>query len=128
MPLFTGTAEIAIRTGADIIPIAMEQRGKHYYANIGENISPSGYTIGQKKELTDFLRDILCILRWDIWERFPVEKRADLPEDAAAQYLEGIMSQTDNGYTVEEINRTRFHDRSVTSPEDTFAFLKELKA
>lgn len=37
MPLYTGTAEMAIRTGAEIIPIAIEQGGKRYYANIGEN-------------------------------------------------------------------------------------------
>lgn len=112
MPLFTGTAEMAIRTGAEIVPIAIEQYGKNYYANIGENISPNNFVLAQKSILTERLRDVLCTLKWDIWEQFPMECRKNLPEDAAQQYLDGIMSQSENGYTVEEINRTRYHSKA----------------
>ena len=125
MPLFTGTAEMAIRTGAEIVPIAIEHYGKHYYANVGENISPAGYELSQKQLLTDHLRDVLCTLKWEIWEQFPSTSRASLPVDAAEQYLAEIMSQSENGYTVEEIIRTRFH-RKETSPEEAFAHLKRL--
>lgn len=125
MPLFTGTAEIAIRTGAEIVPIAIEQYGKHYYANVGENISPAGYNLSQKQKLTDNLRDTLCTLKWEIWEQFPVASRANLPENAAERFLSEIMSQSENGYTVDEIIRTRFH-RKETSPEEAFAHLKRL--
>lgn len=125
MPLFPGTAEMAIRTGAEIIPIAIEQYGKHYYANIGAAISPAEYTLLQKQELTSQLRDKLCTLKWEIWERFPVTGRASLPEDAAAQFLAEIMSQSENGYTVEEIIRTRFHSKE-TSPQEAFVHLKQL--
>lgn len=125
MPLYSGTAEIAIRTGAEIVPIAIEQYGKHYYANVGENISSAGYELPQKQQLTDILRDTLCTLKWEIWEQFPVTSRASLPEDAAEQYLAGIMSQSENGYTVEEIIRTRFHSKE-TSPQEAFAHLNQL--
>jgi hypothetical protein len=30
---------MALETGADIVPIAIEQYGKEFYVNIGENIS-----------------------------------------------------------------------------------------
>lgn len=123
MPLYPGAAEIAIRTGAEIVPIAIEQYGKHYYANIGAVISPSGYALSQRWELTNRLRDALCTLKWEIWERFPVTSRASLPEDAAQEYLDGIMSQSENGYTVEEIVRTRFHSKE-TPPQEAFAHLK----
>lgn len=125
MPLFPGTAEMAIRTGAEIVPIAIEQYGKHYYANIGENISSAGYDLAQKQLLTDWLRDTLCTLKWEIWEQFPVTSRASLPEDAAEQYLDEIMSQSENGYTVEEIVRTRFH-RKETSSQEAFEHLHHL--
>lgn len=125
MPLFPGTAEMAIRTGAEIVPIAIEQYGKHYYANVGEAVSPAGYTLSQKQELTNQLRDTLCTLKWEIWEQFPVTGRACLPEDAAAQFLAEIMSQSENGYTVEEIIRTRFHSKE-TSPQEAFAHLNQL--
>lgn len=111
MQLFTGTAEMSIRTGAEIVPIAIEQYGKTYYANVGKNISPDDYVIEQKDILTERLRDTLCTLKWEIWEQFPVEYRRDLPPYAARQYLNEIMSQSENGYTVEEINRTRYHSK-----------------
>ena len=36
--LFSGTAEMAIRTGAEIVPVAVESYGKHMYAAVGKNI------------------------------------------------------------------------------------------
>lgn len=83
MSLFSGTAEMAIRTGAEIVPIAIEQYGKHYYANIGKNLSSAGYALNEKQELTEHLRDALCTLKWDIWTRHPIISRASLPLDAA---------------------------------------------
>lgn len=126
MPLFDGTAEIAIRTNAEIIPIAMNQKGRHYYVKIGENISPKDYTLEQKKDLTAILHESLCTLKWEIWEHFPLEERSKMPEDASSQYLDSIMCETDNGYTVEEIIRTKYH-RKEASPDEVFAFRKKLK-
>ena len=126
MPLFTGTAEIAIRVGAEIVPIAIERYDKHYYANIGENISPDGYTPEQKQELTDLLRDTLCALKWDIWTQFPSVSRANISPNAAQQFVDNIMRETENGYTVEEIIRTRFHTKKVTT-EEAFDYLANLQ-
>lgn len=140
-PLFAGAAEMALRTGAKIVPIAIEQYGKRYCANIGEPIDPRAYrqapceagagTAGmpgreEKQRLTDHLRDVLCILRWEIWAQAAPAARADLSETAAAEYLEGIMRESEKGYTVEEILRTRFHPKE-TSPAEAFAFLQKLK-
>lgn len=125
MPLFNGTAEMAIRSGAEIVPIAIEQRGKRYYVNIGENICVSTYELSQKQELTDRLRDILSTLRWEIWEQLPPLTRTQLPTNAAKQYLDEIMSQTENGYTIDEIKRTRYH-KKVSSCNEIFDHLSEL--
>lgn len=139
-PLFPGAAEMALRTGAKIVPIAIEQYGKRYCANIGEPIDPRAYrqapceagagTAGmpgreEKQRLTDHLRDVLCTLRWEIWAQAAPAARADLSE-TAAEYLEGIMRESEKGYTVEEILRTRFHPKEA-SPAEAFAFLQKLK-
>lgn len=126
MPLFTGTAEMAIRTGAQIVPIAIEQYGKHYYANIGENIQCDGMEWSQIQELTVHLRDVLCTLKWDIWEQFKPVSRSSLPSDAAEQFLEGIMCQTENGYTLDEIHRTRFHTKEEIEQKDVYNHLDKL--
>lgn len=67
--------EIAIRTKEENVSIAIEQHGKHYYANIGENISPAGYELPQKQSLADLLQDMLCTLKREIWEQFTVTDR-----------------------------------------------------
>ncbi|MCD8022652.1 MAG: hypothetical protein LUF30_06675 [Lachnospiraceae bacterium] len=125
MPLFQGTAEMAIRIGADIVPLAFEQYGKEYVVNFGEAISCTGLSVTEKEKVTARLRDCLATLRWEIWEKKGVFSRAALPKDASERYLERIMSETENGYTLEMIYATRYHHRE-TSPEEVFAFLDRL--
>lgn len=110
MKLYTGTIEMAIRSGADIIPIAIEQYEKSFYINIGKNISLDETSdLNKKRKLSDDLRDTLCTLKWEIWEQFPITKRSSLPENMGQIFVEKIMSETANDYTIEEIERDRFH-------------------
>lgn len=112
MKLYTGTIEMAIRSGADIVPIAIEQYEKSFYINIGKNISLDKATnLNEKRRLCDDLRDILCTLKWEIWEQFPIVQRSSLPENMGQIFVEKIMSETANDYTVEEIERDRFHEK-----------------
>lgn len=110
MKLYMGTVEMAIRSGADIIPIAIEQYEKSFYVNIGKNISLDETSdLNKKRKLSDDLRDTLCTLKWEIWEQFPITKRSSLPENMGQIFVEKIMSETANDYTIEEIERDRFH-------------------
>ena len=110
MKLYTGTIEMAIRSGADIVPIAIEQYEKSLYINIGKNISLDETSdLNKKRKLSDDLRDTLCTLKWEIWEQFPITKRSSLPENMGQIFVEKIMSETANDYTIEEIERDRFH-------------------
>ena len=112
MKLYTGTIEMAIRSGADIVPIAIEQYEKSFYINIGKNISLDKATnLNEKRRLSDDLRDILCTLKWEIWEQFPIVQRSSLPENMGQIFVGRIMSETANDYTVEEIERDRFHEK-----------------
>lgn len=110
MKLYTGTIEMAIRSGADIVPIAIEQYENSFYINIGKNISLDETSdLNKKRKLSDDLRDTLCTLKWEIWEQFPITKRSSLPENMGQIFVEKIMSETANDYTLEEIERDRFH-------------------
>ena len=110
MKLYTGTIEMAIRSGADIVPIAIEQYEKSFYINIGKNISLDETSdLNKKRKLSDDLRDTLCTLKWEIWGQFPITKRSSLPENMGQIFVEKIMSETANDYTIEEIERDRFH-------------------
>jgi 1-acyl-sn-glycerol-3-phosphate acyltransferase len=125
MKLYAGAVEMAIRGGADIIPVAMENEGNHYYVNIGENIDYSNVSLEEKREKSDELRDILSTLKWDIWEKQGVKRRKDIPEDYADTFLNNIMNQSPEDYTVDDIIRTRFHGKE-TSPEEAFAYIEHL--
>ena len=110
MKLYTGTIEMAIRSGADSVPIAIEQYEKSFYINIGKNISLDETSdLNKKRKLSDDLRDTLCTLKWEIWEQFPITKRSSLPENMGQIFVKKIMSETANDYTIEEIERDRFH-------------------
>ena len=78
--------------------------------NIGKNISLDETSdLNKKRKLSDDLRDTLCTLKWEIWEQFPITKRSSLPENMGQIFVEKIMSETANDYTIEEIERDRFH-------------------
>lgn len=126
MKLFKGTVDMARQTGADIIPVAIERFGNSYFANIGQNICIDKNNMSSNSELSDDLRDILATLKWEILEKFPQTIRQELPEDYSKTFLESIMSETENGYTIEEIIRTRYKDNNIVIPEEAFSFLKDI--
>lgn len=127
MQLYDGAVEMAIKTGADIVPIAIEQYGKKYCMNIGENISydkTKEYNVKLEKRR---LRDDLASLKWEIWEKYSERViRKEMNSNAKEEYLESVMSETENGYTVDEINRTKFHDKNINPPEQVFEHLANI--
>ena len=126
MKLFSGTVEMVKQTGADIIPVAIEKYDNSYYVNIGKNISADEIILDSNKDISNNLRDILATLKWEIMEKFPTVVREELPNNFGEIFLDSIMSETEIGYTVEEIKRTRFNDRNSIAPEEAFAFLKDI--
>lgn len=126
MKLFTGTSEMAIRTGAEIVPVAIEQYGKKFIANIGTNISCSDYELSQKQALTDLLRDAMCTLKWEIIERYAAVSRSDISPDYWDNFLLGIEAQMSNSYTLEDIEITRYRDKHITEPSEAFEHLQQL--
>lgn len=126
MKLFTGTAEMAIRTGAEIVPIAIEQYGKKFIANIGANISCSDYELSQKQALTDLLRDVMCTLKWEIIEKYAADSRSNISPDYWDNFLLSIEAQMSDSYTLEDIEITRYHDKHITEPSEAFEHLQQL--
>lgn len=123
MPLFGGTAEMAIRTASDIVPVAIERFGNDYTINIGKNIPASGLELEQKQQLTDRLRDAMATLKWEIWASQPQAKRNDIPPDHRQQELKTL---TQGSYTLEVIEATRFHTKAENEQKAAFAHLDKL--
>lgn len=127
MPLFDGTAEMAIRSGAEIVPIAFEKYGNAFYVNIGKNISPQEFKLEQKSKLTNILRDALATLKWEIWSQMPQESRYLIPDGYRKQYLQSFVDQiADDSYSLEAIEVTRFHTKEEIEKKEVESHLDRL--
>lgn len=126
MHLYSGAVEMAVRTGAEIIPVAIECYGKKYIVNFGKNIDFSTYTLDCKKELTEKLRDELATLRWEIWESVPTTKRHTLPSNYSDLYLNTFAEQMGNVYSIDDVYQTCYHPKGVTPSKEAFAHLENL--
>lgn len=126
---YVGTADIAITTGADIVPIAIVRDGSTYYVNIGENINTQEYSIDQRFELIGILRDVLATLSWEIIETLPVTKRMSLCDDYYDKvFLKEMFADNDGyTYTVQDVNNTLFKPKGLVEPQDAFAFMDMLQ-
>lgn len=126
MKLFTGTVEIALESGAEIIPIAIEQSNKTFFIAIGSNISYNCCNISYKKSLTLELRDILCTLIWEIWEQLEFLNRDEITEEFKTNYVKNIIDRCDLGYTEQDVIETRFKDKDEVTLEEVNSFQKKL--
>ena len=128
MQLFDGTVRMALETGAAIVPVGCAQYGKEIIFNIGETLIPSKRKETDTAVLNRILRDALATLVWEIYVSRPQESRAQLPADALSRYHAEMMDHADPSYDLhlEDAYREAYHDKTVTSPEEAFAFLDRL--
>ena len=125
MKLFPGAASFALDSGADIVPLALERYGDHYYAIIGPEIHTAGLTGTDAKALTAQLRDILATLKWEIWAHQGLHSRAALPPDYAETQFYPMFAPV-QGYGLQDALETRYHDKHQTTPEEAFSHLDSL--
>lgn len=124
MPLFSGTAKMALETNTPIIPVAIEQYDKRFVINFGNELFPADFQ--NAADLTQTLRDVMATLKWDIWESEGVLDRASLPEDYSRQFR-ALFEQKIHPYdTPETIERARFHTKADIQQRDAFAHLDRL--
>lgn len=127
MYLFNGTAEMAIRTGADIVPIAIEQFGKEFRVNIGQNIETTRYQLDSKQKLTDKLRDDMATLKWEIYDTTSIVERKIIPENASEMYKQFFIEQANGVFTWQDFCQCVYKPREITPPEEAFGFMKKLE-
>lgn len=104
--IYYGTVFAAQKANVPIVPIAIEQHGKHFYLSVGEKMNVQGL---QVETATQELRDSMASLKWKLWERFPLEKRADIPKDWYENFLKERLAEWPQ-FTMEIINRRVYRD------------------
>jgi 1-acyl-sn-glycerol-3-phosphate acyltransferase len=125
MKLFRGASDLAVETDAEIIPVAIDQYGKDFYVNIGENIRTAKDDCDVQL-FTEQLRDILATLKWEIWESFPITERKSISEELKHTFAQNILVEAGDSYTMKMCEDERYHDKNITSTEEAFAFVKNL--
>lgn len=128
MKIFTGTVRMAQETGAEIIPIAVEQYGKDFYFNIGENYSIPKDVYKDAKELTSELRDKLVNLKWEILESQPKLDRAIITDNYLDWFQSEIVNRCNYGYgfSLQDALNESFHDKNIVTDVEVFSFLEDL--
>lgn len=143
LPLYKGIVEIAFRSNADIIPIALEQYGNHFEVNIGKNITIQDlYNISFsnnediiRQEILDYLRNELATLKWEIFERH-TESRANITENVEViqqkrikEKLYDWVDKNGNPYYNETVLKERqFKPKGQVEYNDAFAHLDNITA
>lgn len=129
MKIFTGTVRLAKETGAEIVPIGVEQYGNDFYFNIGENYS---IPYNSDKSITyynDELREKLATLKWEIMELQPILERKSIPDGYLRTFQDEIVNRCNYGYgfSLEDAIKESFHDKNVVAEDEVFSFLDNIE-
>ena len=121
MKIFPGAVQAAKECNVPIVPIALEQQGKHFLINIGRELD---FAEVEEKEAVGILRDTLATLKWEIWEHLPQGKRKDIPECYHEKFLQERLAEC-AGFTEELVDGRMFRDKT---DRELMAIRKDLEA
>lgn len=125
---FPGIYDVAKESGALVVPIATYRNGKKAYGIMEEAFDICAY---DRETGLRVLRDKLATMQYEMMEQYGQAKRTDFPYGAEAdaywkQYVDELMAQV-KYYDYDVELHTKYVDKTVTSPEEAFAFLKTLE-
>lgn len=124
MPLFLGTANMAIETGTHIVPVAIEQYDKRFVINFGNEIIPNDFQ--NSNDLSEHLRDAMATLKWSIWEKEEIQSRAGFPCDYNERFTQQFEKRLYPYDTLASVERTRYHTKAELEQKDAFLHLGKL--
>lgn len=126
MGLYPGAVKMALETGAEIVPMALERYNNRFYVNIGENIIVTDRGDTSVLYYNEKLRNAMATLKWEIWEYQGTKDRTECPTEE--EFINQIMGTSDFIYSEEDIYETMYHDKTITRPEDVKGlYLKRTK-
>lgn len=127
MKIFPGVVRMAKETNSEIIPIAIEQYGKDFLVNIGENIKIDNNM--SDEEANVILTEILSTLKWQIWETQEIVQRESYTDEYINNFRQSVVDRDDYGeyvYTLQDIYDTMYHDKNIVSLEEAFESINKI--
>lgn len=108
MKIFPGAVQAAKECNVPIIPIAIEQRGKHFLLNVGNELD---FADTEEGVAVQTLRDTLATLKWEIWEYLPREKRIEISDDYHEKFVQERLAEC-AGFTKELVEGRMFREKT----------------
>ena len=120
-----GIIDVALRGGAEIIPVAVEQYGREYVTAIGKNFSLEPYTQDSKLQAIVDLRNTMATLKWDIWD-YATRTKGTVPEER--KIFENQVAKNLAQWTAPPsfIEKTTFHPKDIVNEKEVYNFLPSL--
>lgn len=125
MKLYDGVSLMAKETGADIVPLAIEQYGSNFFVSIGRNISMNKLNGIETKELTKLLRDEMAKEKWKIWESRGLDRRENVASIKIEEFQQEIVDRCGYGFSVQDVIDTMYHDKTVINLDGNFEYQKK---
>ena len=125
-PIFDGAARIAINGNGFIVPIGIVRDNKKYTVNIGKEMNIDGATVSDTKDVTKELREKMCSLVGEIiFNDNKINSREEMgtPEENELAFINDIMRESENGYTLDVIKNTRYYDKNA--PENVYKLVRK---
>lgn len=126
LPLYSGIIDIARASNAIIVPIAVEQYGKKFEINIGNNFDINSYgdNLDEKKQAINDLRDIFASLKWEIWE-MKSSSRDEISESEWEEYIKARLSEWPY-FTEDYIKDLIYKPKDVILSEEVYTPIRRL--
>ncbi len=112
LPLYAGAVKMARDTGADIIPVAIEQYVNKFFVNIGENIKYHPINSKNIIEMNELLRSRLATLKYEIFEHYGMCKRDSISQEFRENFLQDILDRCPYGFTAKDGYDTMFKNET----------------
>lgn len=141
LPLFPGIIRMALKTGCDIVPVAVEQYDKDFIVNIGENFKVDNVSFESKEAEDKYvdekkfeLRDSMATLKWEIFESLPIQERSKIGDYAqknkefADERLNEWFNNKENKpyYDMELVSHRTFKEKKYVSPKEAFEYFNNI--
>lgn len=126
MKLFKGAVTMAKETGADIIPVAIEQYENNFFVSIGKNIIMDDVKDMSIVEINHIVRNMMATQKWNIWERMGTHSRKNVACTTLEEFQEEIVNKCEYDFTIQDVLDTMYKDKNTPTYEEVFKPVKEI--
>lgn len=120
--LFPGVYDVAQKTNALIVPVAIIQEGKDVYSKVCDAVDICQY---EQQEGLTVLRDLMATAKYELMEKYSKTNRADIgnAKEYWNKFLDDLVKQMMPFYDYEIENSSQFIDKTEITYSQAFAHL-----